>query len=696
MVEAKRKQKILIADDSEMNRSILADMLEDEYEIMEVENGVQAVAAIEKYGVDLSLLLLDIVMPEMDGFGVLMVMNEHKWIEDLPVIMISAENSPVYIDRAYEMGATDFIVRPFNEMVVRRRVVNTILLYAKQKKLMGMVADQIYENEKSSNMMIDILSHIVEFRNGESGWHVRHVHTLTELLLEHLIEKTDRYGLSQADISTISMASALHDIGKIAIDEKILNKPGRFTDEEFEIMKTHSAIGGDLLRDLPLYQDEPLVKCAFEICRWHHERYDGRGYPDGLKGDEIPISAQIVALADVYDALTSERCYKKAFSHDVAVQMILDGKCGSFNPMVLECLTDIADQLPLELSQEEILDGNNRKSLQNVAQEMLYHGELTASERTLQLLEKEREKYSFFAMMSKEIQFEYNVSPSILTLTPWSAKKLSANEIIADPRMSDSVKEILGIENWDALSDKLRKTNRENPVVTHDCKIDFQGEHRWSRIVAHAMWSSEEPHEYQGAIGKVIDIHDTRLKLDVLEQLATHDRMTGLLNHASAKEQIIGRMAQKPDGAYALVIFDLDHFKMANDTYGHIFGDQVLQHTAEKLRQSIRGMDIAARVGGDEFLVFLEYTEDLEPIIERIFRSLTGRFDEFDISVSMGVARADLVGMDYETLFHCADQALYTVKRAGRGHYRFYDESMSKMLSVISPIDEGGGEGAGG
>ena len=306
MVEAKRKQKILIADDSEMNRSILADMLEDEYEIMEVENGVQAVAAIEKYGVDLSLLLLDIVMPEMDGFGVLMVMNEHKWIEDLPVIMISAENSPVYIDRAYEMGATDFIVRPFNEMVVRRRVVNTILLYAKQKKLMGMVADQIYEKEKSSNMMIDILSHIVEFRNGESGWHVRHVHTLTELLLEHLIEKTDRYGLSQADISTISMASALHDIGKIAIDEKILNKPGRFTDEEFEIMKTHSAIGGDLLRDLPLYQDEPLVKCAFEICRWHHERYDGRGYPDGLKGDEIPISAQIVALADVYDALTSE------------------------------------------------------------------------------------------------------------------------------------------------------------------------------------------------------------------------------------------------------------------------------------------------------------------------------------------------------------------------------------------------------
>ena len=586
------------------------------------------------------------------------------------------------------MGATDFIVRPFNESVVRRRVVNTILLYAKQKKLMGMVADQIYEKEQSSNMMIDILSHIVEFRNGESGLHVRHVHVLTEMLLERLIQKTDQYGITHTDIPVISMASALHDIGKIAIDEKILNKPGRFTEEEFAIMKTHSAIGADILKDLPLYRDEPLVKCAYEICRWHHERYDGRGYPDGLKGDEIPISAQIVALSDVYDALTSERCYKKALAHEEAIQMILDGKCGIFNPTVLECLTDIADRIPGELEERSTPSLNNRRKIYNVAQEMLRHEELTASERTLQLLEKEREKYSFFAAMSKEIQFEYNVSPSILTLTPWSANKLSTNEIIADPRKNFNVWEILGLDNWEKMSEKLRATSRENPVITHDCKINYQGEERWSRIIAHATWSSEEPYEYQGAIGKVIDIHDTRLRLDVLEQLATHDRMTGLLNHASAKEQITGRMSRHPDGTFALVIFDLDHFKMANDTYGHIFGDQVLQHTAEMLKQSIRGADIAARVGGDEFLLFLEYNQELDPIIERIFHSLAGRYEDFDISISMGVAMTETVGMDYETLFHCADQALYTVKRSGRGHYRFYDDSMDKMLSVISPIDE--------
>ena len=256
-------------------------------------------------------------------------MNKYRWIEDIPVIMISAERGSSHIERAFELGITDFISRPFDTLIVHRRVVNTILLYAKQKRLAAMVAEQIYENEHRSSLMIDILSHIVEFRNGESGLHVRHVHTLTEIMLKTLIQRTDKYHLTQTDISVISTASALHDIGKIAIPEEILNKPGRFTDEEFAIMKTHSMVGAEMLKDLLIYQDEPLVKAAYEICRWHHERWDGRGYPDGLKGDEIPISAQMVALADVYDALTSERVYKPAFSHEQAVEMILGGQCGA-------------------------------------------------------------------------------------------------------------------------------------------------------------------------------------------------------------------------------------------------------------------------------------------------------------------------------------------------------------------------------
>ena len=229
-----------------------------------------------------------------------------------------------------------FIGKPFDANMVLRRSANAILLGAKQRRMTSIVSNQIYEREKSSKLMINILSHIVEFRNGESGLHVLHIQTITEMLLRQLVQKeNNRYALSKEQIRMITTASALHDIGKISIPDEILNKPGRLTDEEFQIMKTHSEIGAAIIKDMDFPQDHPLVHTAWEICRWHHERWDGKGYPDGLKGEEIPISAQVVSIVDVYDALTSERCYKKAFDHDTAIQMILDGQCGQFNSSFL-------------------------------------------------------------------------------------------------------------------------------------------------------------------------------------------------------------------------------------------------------------------------------------------------------------------------------------------------------------------------
>ena len=511
-----QKQKILIVDDSELNRAILADMLDDEYEIIEAENGLQGVGLLQQRGAEISLVLLDIVMPQMDGFGVLDVMSQNQWIEDIPVIMISAETGSSHIERAYELGVTDFISRPFDALIVHRRVVNTIMLYAKQKRLANMVADQIYENEQRSSLLIDILSHIVEFRNGESGLHVLNVRTLTELMLNHLVQKTDRYQLSGSDISMICTASALHDIGKISIDEKILNKPGRFTDEEFAIMKTHSMAGAEMLENLPIHQDDPLVKVAYNICRWHHERWDGRGYPDGLHGDDIPISAQIVALADVYDALTSKRCYKDSFSHDKAVEMILAGQCGAFNPLLLDCLRELAPDLPTLMSDSNSVAQRDRREMQKVAQEMRRHEELTASERTLQLLEHERMKYSFFADMSKEIQFEFTVSPPMITLSNWGAEHLGLEEIIMDPYHHPEAQSIMEDADFQHLADALRSTSPELPVVTYDCKLNYKGAWRWTQIVARATWSSDEPPRYTGAIGKAIDIHDLEKTLFLL------------------------------------------------------------------------------------------------------------------------------------------------------------------------------------
>lgn len=339
------KQQVLIVDDSIVNRELLSEMLGNDFRILEASNGAECIEKLKEYGTGISIVLLDMVMPVMDGYGVLDYMNRKHWIDDIPVIMISGEDSESYVRKAYEMGVSDYISRPFDVKVVYQRVVNTIKLYAKQRRLIRMVTDQIYRRENNNKILISILSHIVEFRNGESGSHVIHINKLTDMLLKELVSITDRYDITGDDIELIATASALHDIGKIGIDDAILNKPGRLTDEEFEVMKTHTVIGARMLDDLDAFKGEKLLKTAWQICRWHHERYDGNGYPDGMKGDDIPISAQVVSVADVYDALTSNRVYKSAFSHEKAMQMILGGECGQFNPVLLQCLVNIQDRI---------------------------------------------------------------------------------------------------------------------------------------------------------------------------------------------------------------------------------------------------------------------------------------------------------------------------------------------------------------
>lgn len=387
------RYRILIVDDSEMNRMILSEMLKGEFEILEAENGSACLDMLSRYEMKISLILLDIVMPGMDGFGVLEYMNRNNLIKDIPVIMISGEDSGEVIKRAYEMGVSDYIKRPFDMEVVHRRVLNTIKLYAKQRRLVAMVMNQVFEKEKNSRMLISVLSEIVEFRNGESGTHVLNINTLTTMILEQLVKKTDKYHLSWSNRMLISTASSLHDIGKIGIDEKILNKPGRLTPEERKIMEKHTVIGADMLANLPMYEDEPLMKVAYQICRWHHERYDGKGYPDGLKGEEIPISAQVVALADVYDALTSERVYKKAYSHEEAVQMICNGECGTFNPLLLECLCEIQDHI--------------KKELQKTA----YRSEMSDPERKNKKFEHyDNSQKKFFGAVTQAIEEEYGTA----------------------------------------------------------------------------------------------------------------------------------------------------------------------------------------------------------------------------------------------------------------------------------------------
>ena len=497
-----KRFKILIVDDAPINRMLLSDMLEDSYDIVEAENGLQAVSILERSAQDFALVLLDIVMPELDGFGVLAYMNKNHWINDLPVIIISSETVPAIIRRAYQLGVSDFLGRPFDTEIVRQRVNNTILLYAKQRRLEEIVADQIYEQEKTKNLMISILSHIVEFRNGESGLHVLHITTITELLLKALSRKTDQYQLTSELIALISSASALHDIGKISIPNEILNKPGRLTKEEFEVIKTHSAVGAEMLKALPIHTNEPLLKVAYSICRWHHERYDGNGYPDGLKGDDIPIAAQVVALADVYDALTSERCYKRAYTHSEAMEMILGGECGSFNPLLLECLKELSDTIPQELGILAI--DRHRIDQEAVRAELIQREPHSISAIGFKQIQIEREKYRFMVDVLPEGVFSYNRGHDVFTLSPKAAKDLELSELISAPQESTAFRTVFGEDFLKVAMDRADRTTREAPDFTIRGIRTDKGRERAVTFRCRSIWIDDEP-ACCGLMGQILE-----------------------------------------------------------------------------------------------------------------------------------------------------------------------------------------------
>ena len=493
------KQTILIADDSPVNRQILSELLgEDQYTFLFAADGVEALELLQKR-FDIDLLLLDIHMPRLDGFGVLEAMAGYGWSQTLPVIIISSEDDASFIQRAYDLGATDYISRPFNLTVVQRRVRNTLNLYARQRSLAALAEEQVYEREKTNSVIISILSHVVESQNQESGAHVLHVRVITDLLLRQLVKMTDKYPLSMADISMIATLSALHDIGKVHIPGAILNKPGRLTPAEFEIIKEHTVIGAALLRDMPIRPDDPLMKTAHDICRWHHERWDGRGYPDGLKGDDIPIAAQVVAMADVYDALTGERCYKKALPHKTAMKMILGGECGAFNPLLLACLQAVEEPLR-QCMQQEPGQFDYQLESQRLAQELLQQKELPQDSRAAQILPLARERAAFFAEMCGGIQFVYDRWLGTLFLTDWAKAPADRRTVIH--LSTGEQPPILSPEALDALRAAVQHATPDAPQGALDLPFPYRGTETPCTLHFRVLWPQGSS-QYSAVIGLV-------------------------------------------------------------------------------------------------------------------------------------------------------------------------------------------------
>lgn len=545
------QKKILIADDSELNRALLVDMLEHDFSILEVSNGKETIAALQAHHGEIEVLLLDVVMPEMDGFEVLAAMNENHWIDDIPVIMISAETGSAYIDKAFKLGAVDYVSRPFVPNVIRRRIMNTVLLHTKKQQLMSVLADRFYRQEKNTELMVDILGHAVECRSGEGGTHMTHVILVTGLLLQCPVGKTDRYHLEREDIEAIRVASGLHDIGKLQIPEEILTKPLSLTPEEYEIVKRHTQIGAKLITDLPIYQNERLVKYAIEICRWHHERWNGEGYPDGLKGDAIPIAAQVVSVADVYDALTSERCYKEALSHEKSMRMIHSGECGSFNPLLFECLDEIAVRLQKELSVVLHLDQGHSEARRTVEELYASRSEDSTTRVAIQL-EEERGKRQFFSELTDELWFEYTTNPDAIALSASASKRTGLPKVVVDLAGSADFLAVVGTKTLDEIRGWAETATIDETYFETEAEIRLDGAMHWCKLAIMVTWSSTEAGRYNSLLGIIRDIDKSYRHLSDVQQALPHESAQALTPMMSgtaddvlrvSKEQVDGLLA---------------------------------------------------------------------------------------------------------------------------------------------------------
>ena len=492
------KKIVLIADDSALNREMLAEILGEGYDYRFAEDGEELLRLLSK-GIEADILLLDMHMPKMSGMETLKIMKARRWTDELPVVIISAEDDAGVIRNAFHLGAIDYIRRPFDAFMVCHRVERVLAVYSRNKRLARLVEEQVLEREKVNGMLINILSRVVAANNQESGEHTLRVQRITRVLLEQLVELTDRYQLDEEEIALISSVSALHDIGKVVVPKEILNKPGALSEEEWEIMKSHTVKGDEMLWEIPVDQSEPLMVAAHEICRSHHERYDGSGYPDGLKGEEIPISAQAVSLADAYDALTSERVYKEAYSHEQALEMILGGACGSFNPLLIESLKEGSDALLVELNFN--LDDRSHRDVPYEPAEELAEEEVSVSSRAASIVESERTKKEFFAHLCGGIQFEYDaVTRTVVSLSYYdkTGEKVS---------LSETATHLLSVEDWTRLNELVRETTREQPTVTMTALVPLNDEPRWQRVTAQSIWN-EEDEKYIGIVGQFTDIHD--------------------------------------------------------------------------------------------------------------------------------------------------------------------------------------------
>lgn len=692
------KPEILIVDDIEINRALLGEIFQNSCQVVEAAGGRQALEALRKNAVRFSVVLLDLVMPEVDGFQVMAAMKELGLIGKLPVVMITAETSDWIMRKGYDLGAAEIINKPFSPSIVRRRIHNVMEQYAYRNKLENLVSEQTDELREqarklreNSAQMIDTLSTIIEFKNMESSQHIYNIRTITKLLLTELCMRHGDYGLTPQEIENISEAAAMHDIGKIAIPDEILNKPGKLTKEEYEIMKTHCQKGCEILERLSKVQNLAYFDYCYEICRHHHERFDGKGYPDGLVGNETPIWAQAVSLADVYDALTSKRVYKEAYSGDKAAKMIMAGECGAFNPVLMDTLTALLPVLKSGKGTEDVQVG--RQELSPAPVPLPGRNE---ESRLIGALELERDKYLTIAGMSEEALLEYNGELDILYLSPKLMALTGLNHEIKRFQMFIGKSKAVNGEDLDKVFAGMDGLTPKNRTCSFEIQLNLdRAGFAWYRLELYGVFGDQAAGPCRHYIGKLQNI-ETEIQRDLRKFMqARIDLLTGLLNRDSMMGKISAAIQKQPEQAAAVCLVDLDQFQAINDAFGRNLGDNVLKRVANHLRDGLDQDCLVGRVGGDEYMLFFPQAENdqaLEARLRQLQHKLSDHFINIGLTASVGVALYPKDGKDVDGLFQRADKALFYAHRMGKGGCCIYhagceDIPFRTMLSEVEDDD---------
>ncbi len=673
---------LLIVGDAELNRAILYEMFRGHFGVLEAGGEAEALEALHRHRAHIRLVLLDGSLSGGGGLQVLRQMQKEGFLPGVPVLMIVASGaSSEKIAAAMQLGVVDFIERPFNIDIVKSRVLRLLEHQRCREKMDEMVEARTREMRRTSRLAIEALSTIVEFRSGETAMHTRRIGLITRMLCQALVKRFPEWKLSDSMIEDIVCASALHDVGMIAVPETILNKPGRLSEEEFDVMKRHTVFGAQVLERISSQSGERFFTYCRDICLCHHERWDGNGYPNGIAGDEIPIWAQVVSLADVYDVLTSERVYKPPFTHEQALHMIEDGDCGAFNPKLLMILGLIESKLMDGLNELAGDDDHGREAASDGAPPE------PLSPRTLNLIEYEREQYKAFASLSGEVLLDYDAQSDAISFSERACEHFEGDIAARRVPMQEVIARYLYPQDKKTLTDALAGASAENAMVRLEIRLlTKHGWYEWYEVVARTLWDDDAPSQCVRALGKLTNIDKSVRETCRLREQATRDVLTGLLNRGEIERCIRQRIREDPDGQGALLYIDIDDFKGINDAHGHVFGDEVLRKIGRSVQANIRESDIAGRIGGDEFVVYLDRVRSEEGITGNVERLITVmrqgfsiRAERAPVSISVGIARFPQDGTRYETLLEKADQAMYISKYGGklRGASRLYSSAHS-------------------